>query len=295
MDVSGWPVVEPENAGAEEKVWVEDPAGLRWLFKPRTERPSWSQGEDWAERVSTELARRLGVPVARTEFAVRDGRRGTISADVAASGWELQPGALLLAEALPDYEPMTRRRAGHDLDGIERVLALVAAPDGHEGSSAFQVFAGYLVLDALIANQDRHEENWGVLRPLPGLGTMTLAPSYDHGSALGFNLQDEKRLLELARGGVAAWAGRARAQRFDQLTDGRSTLVQLAHDACRRAGEVAGARWLSSLDDLDEESFEDLLLRVPGLSDPARRFTLQLLAINRRRLLDGAGRDLAGR
>lgn len=48
-------------------------------------------------------------------------------------------------------------------------------------SSALDVFAGYVLLDAWIANQDRHHENWGALR----MGTaLYLAPSFDHGAAL---------------------------------------------------------------------------------------------------------------
>lgn len=60
--------------------------------------------------------------------------------------------------------------------------------------TAFEAFTGYLVLDALVANQDRHEENWAVLRPLPGGGEVTLAGSYDHGSSLAFNLTDARRI-----------------------------------------------------------------------------------------------------
>jgi hypothetical protein len=31
--------------------------------------------------------------------------------------------------------------------------------------SAYDVFCGYLVLDALVANSDRHDHNWAVFLP----------------------------------------------------------------------------------------------------------------------------------
>lgn len=46
------------------------------------------------------------------------------------------------------------------------------------------------VYDALIANNDRHCDNWGVLSGPKG---MRLAPIYDNGSSLGFNEVMEKK------------------------------------------------------------------------------------------------------
>ena len=47
------------------------------------------------------------------------------------------------------------------------------------GSGIF--FVGYVLLDAWIANQDRHHENWGALRHGDEL---RLAPTFDHGASL---------------------------------------------------------------------------------------------------------------
>lgn len=131
----------------------------------------------------------------------------------------MQHGALLLADLLPDFATRSKERSGHTLDNIETDLRDVDAPAGSGGLSAFEVFAGYLVLDALAANQDRHEENWAVLRPLPGEGRLTLAGSYDHGSSLGFNLTDSRRQMHLDRGDVPVFASKARAQRFEEASD----------------------------------------------------------------------------
>jgi serine/threonine protein kinase HipA of HipAB toxin-antitoxin module len=47
---------------------------------------------------------------------------------------------------------------------------------------ADDVFLGYLMLDAWIANLDRHHENWGLVLTKDITGH--LAPSYDHASSL---------------------------------------------------------------------------------------------------------------
>lgn len=59
VDVSSWIVADTESGGGDEKVWLTDPRCSEWLFKPRTEHAGWVQGEDWAERIATELASRL--------------------------------------------------------------------------------------------------------------------------------------------------------------------------------------------------------------------------------------------
>ncbi len=119
--------------------------------------------------------------------------------------------------------------------------------------TSFDVFAGYLVLDALIANQDRHEEKWAVLRPLTTQGNLALAGFYDDGSSLGFNLRDEKRVAHLANSTVEKYARKGRAQRFEQATDGRLTLVELAHRALAVATAPARARWMAAVDALTDE------------------------------------------
>src|SRR5690625_7153759 len=46
------------------------------------------------------------------------------------------------------------------------------------------------MLDAWVANQDRHHQNWGAIRHGEKL---MLAPSFDHGAALARNLSDAER------------------------------------------------------------------------------------------------------
>jgi hypothetical protein len=88
VDISSWEVVAPEVLGRNPKVWVREPGGgsdrqRDWLFKPVVVAANGHrQGEDWAEKIVSELGRSLGVPCAEVQLAVRAGVRALISRNV---------------------------------------------------------------------------------------------------------------------------------------------------------------------------------------------------------------------
>lgn len=297
VDVTTWGVAEYEPAGMEEKLWLVDPAtGLLWLYKPVTrhadphEKLDPRQGEDWAEKLSSELARLLGVPAARVEMACRCGIPGSISLDLRPRSWEMQPGTVLLSAIVPDYDPTPRGgHAGHTLENIQYVLDGCTAPPGWAelpaGFTAYDTFAGFLVLDAWIANRDRHSENWAVLRG-PGADDPTcLSPSYDHASSLGYHLAQSKLRQILSMRDVEGFAARkATAYRYQ---DGKDvSLVDYARRALARAAPGVREHWLGRLSMITNEAWASLVERTPEMSEPARIFVVELLEINRRRLLD---------
>jgi HipA-like C-terminal domain len=151
---------DTEQLGSKPKFWVSLPDG-RWLFKEA--RPD--TGEDWAEKVAAELARHLGVRAARVELADYGALRGCISRNFidANSGLELVHGNEILAGHVTGYDRnKTFRQADHTLDNVvAAVRALVR--DDTLSTMLLTELAGYLVLDALIGNTDRHHENWGLL------------------------------------------------------------------------------------------------------------------------------------
>jgi hypothetical protein len=300
IDVSTWEVANPETIGREAKIWLRQPGGKPnsrerdWLFKPVVvPAHGRAQGEDWTEKIVCELGRLLGVPCADIELAVRDGVAGSLSRNVAPDGWNLVLGALLLGSVSADYQPgeyNPRGRPGHSPRSIMNALASCGSPPECQGLSAPEVFAGYLVLDAWVANQDRHDQNWAVLRRAAASAELRLAPSFDHASSLGFSETDDRRERLLAHpGGLAGWAERGRAHRFEHdATKPRSTvpsLVATAHEALRLAGNRATSHWLGRLAAVDREAVSAIVARTPKVSDAAARFVVELLDINRRRLL----------
>jgi hypothetical protein len=291
LDASDWDIVADETSGAEEKYWLQEPAGTRWLFKPVTVKQGHVHGEDWAEKVVAELGCLLGIPCARVELAEFHGRSGCISADLRPGTFELQPGQVLLEVcAVPGYVHATgKNHPGHTLENIWTVLNGALPPPGCAvpfNATAFDVFAGYVLLDAWVANRDRHDNNWAVLRPLLASDEpLRLCGSYDHANSLGFNLRDEERVKRLADGSVASWCVKGTAWRFDY---GRhTTLVQLAARALELASRDAQRYWREQLSRVSHEKVQDVIARVPRMSDPARTFAQSVLSVNRRRVLDG--------
>jgi hypothetical protein len=200
-DVSGWPIREIEQAGSHPSHWLQEPdTGQRWLHKDTlTPANGNEQGEDWSEVVSTQVAILLGVPCASTRLCLRNGRRGSISRSVRPPTYALNEGRVVLESArAPGYFPHEEgspgidpsrpatKRPGHNLVNIRQALLAVDVPpafDGPQECGGFDVFVGYLLLDALIANRDRHEHNWAVLTPQLTTSSERLSPTYDHASS----------------------------------------------------------------------------------------------------------------
>lgn len=292
-DVSSWPLAVEETAGGEEKAWLADPAtGELWLFKPVTCH-DWrsDQGEDWAERVVAEVATYLRLPCARVELAEREGRRGSLSKNLCPPGWELHHGSVVLSGLVTDYQPGAvnpRGRPGHSVSNIRRALSGLHVPpcaDVPSTFDAFDIFAGYLMLDALVANRDRHDENWAVLRPVVGADVPALAGSYDHAGSLGYNLPDTERERHLRENTVQKWIKRGTAWRFEHQGKPVS-LVQIAAQGSALAQPAARLTWLERLHALDVSYITSVISMVPELSDAAATFAVEVMRANRGRLLD---------
>jgi hypothetical protein len=153
---------------------------------------------------------------------------------------------------------------------------------------ALGVFVGYLMLDALVANQDRHHQNWGALR-----GEMLmLAPTFDHGAALARNEPEAKRERRL-RGpdpkyNMAGFAAKARSSLYDGGASARSLTTLEAFLALADYRKAASRAWLGRLEMVTKKDFERILAAVPDtrISALTREFTVELLETNSRRLLE---------
>ncbi|MGI5127112.1 HipA domain-containing protein [Pseudonocardia sp. CA-107938] len=307
LDVSDWELIENEVLGQNPKVWLRAPGGTTdrqddWLFKPVVTPPSTgiTQGEDWSEKIVSELAVLLGVPCAEVQLAQRQGERGLISRNVVPAGWIRILGSDLLRAREPSYvgayldgrgvEVRPKGRPGHSPQKIARVLEGCGPPSGSdELGSAVAVFAGFLVLDAWVANQDRHDQNWAVLRSADMSMQMRLAPSYDHASSLGFNLRDQQR-IDWSNRGLSGFVRRARAGRFEHdpsvPTSRRPTLVDVAREMLELAGRQVETVWMDRLRRIERSDVESVVARIPELSVVTATFVAEILDLNRGRLLD---------
>lgn len=287
-DLADWVVVSQEARGLDPKDWVtqrddtqhEGQSDL-WLFKP-IKVASYRRCDDWSEKIASELARLIGLPAARIELAERRGEVGIISLNVTPDGCSLESGDTLLSEVdgyitcAGDDRPTNR--IGHNLENIQQLLVGVGPPDSSLGSlTGFDVFTGYLVFDAWIANTDRHAINWGVLF-LNEDGRRVVAPSFDHGSALASGAQDAR----LASVDVDDYAANGFAHRFE---NGKNLqLTELASRALARATPEARL-WIDRIGEVARSDVEAVVNAVPGMSDIRRTFLTSLLETNRRRLM----------
>lgn len=261
-----------------------------WLFKPaRPERRRYV-GEDVVEKMASELARLFGIPAARVELAAIDDTRGVLVEDVRPHNWVLHHGKVLMSGASEDYDPENRENRGHSLGAIRAALQGFTRPpaaDLPDDFAAFDVFAGYLVFDALIAHGDRHDRNWAVLVPPPGNDSPnTLCASFDHAASLGFQLSEERVAQHLRDGSVAHWASQGKAGRFEHVRGKPwQSLVTLAGNAARLCRDEVRTYWRNRVVSVDRDSVSEAVGHASGMADYAPNFVVELVMANRERLL----------
>lgn len=319
VDVSDWPWNRDEQIGSKAKLWVLDPDRRRWLFKERRH----DHGEDWSEKAAAEVAELLGINHAVVEIATRQGKAGVISLDFLTardSPVRLMHGNELLARHELNYPG-----AGDDVrtnqHTLDRALAVLQQDFITLGvcpirpgfvSTAIDEFVGYLLLDALIGNTDRHHENWAlVVAEATPVGAAPdeseLAPTFDHASCLGRELTDSDRTRRLSgQPGQATFESywNRMPSRWYRFAGDRKPLhpVEVFKSLLRppvldyvtdRPQAVSmidfiARMWIEHLQrTLSDEGINRLIEPIPReiASDPARQFAFRMLQFNRETLV----------
>ncbi len=88
-----------EQLGTKQKFWFRTTDGQTFLFKE----PRPNTGEDWAEKVASELCGLLNLPHAPYDLAIWKGRRGVVSPNFAPPPFRLVHGNELLAKLDKNY------------------------------------------------------------------------------------------------------------------------------------------------------------------------------------------------
>ena len=191
-------------------------------------------------------------------------------------------GNQMLLKKVADYDAdMVFGQSHHTLANIWRVM------EGFKGRDAVNRakcrFASYLVLDAVIGNTDRHHENWGLLLKRTETGwNGRVAPSFDHASSLGRELQDSARdrILQQRRVGRYAERGRGGIYWSEGDTRGPSPL-ELARRAVSRGPEFFQPV-APRLRRLNDNTLLEVVQRIPSgwMSPTARQFAVELMRYN---------------
>lgn len=276
-----------EQLGSKRKFWFRIAGDDQpWLFKFTRE----NTGEDWSEKIASEVARLLEVPAATVELAEFMGKRGCASRSFVQTkqGFDLIHGSEVLAGRVLGY---VRTKRWHQSDhSIKNIIGAVENSfPPRERNRQLRTLAGFLVLDAVICNTDRHHDNWALLRGPSQQGVKTvheIAPSFDHASSLGRELRDDRRKAMLAGDGVERYALRGHGGIYWRETDtkGENPLAL----AVRAAAEYPEffRPWLGKVRQLQVENLAGVVARMPieWMSSEAKQFCLRLLAVTTARL-----------
>ncbi|MCI0744970.1 MAG: hypothetical protein L0Y58_06150 [Verrucomicrobia subdivision 3 bacterium] len=289
-----------EYLGTKRKFWFTADS-QRYLFKAEER----GTGEDWAEKVVCEVARLLGIPHVEYELAHEFEGQTPIQPGVICPSFAPRPLALVLGNQLllrrdPAYPAEAEKKYGireYTVDAVAEVVMNLNPPSPEwmrcipaGVNTALGVFIGYMMLDAWVANQDRHHQNWGAIQEA---GVLRLSPTYDHGASLARNLTDEERKSRLETRDrnrtVEYFAGRARSGFYASPRDGKTMLALDVFGNFAQRDPSAARIWLGKLGEIRQNAVKAVLAEVPPqrMSPVTTEFTLELLMINQRRLLEG--------
>jgi len=183
-----------------------------------------------------------------------------------------------IAEALSDPDRSIRLPEGW------------TAPDGV--TDALGLMCGYLFLDALIGNTDRHHENWAIVESLDAMGAnvYVVAPTFDHGSSLGRN-EPLARVQERLRTRdenftVEAYADRARSAIYANSDDHKPLTPIAAFVALGRRVPDAARAWCERLSRITDSQVTAILDEVPDarMNADQKEFAMRMLSHNRSNL-----------
>lgn len=181
VNVTSWEIDDFLTTGKRVKRWLIDPSRERWLFK---------EPEVEGERIAEFLAYKLGtelfdLEIPETKLADFNGTKGIIVKSFLSEGEEKYS----LEEAIDFFGPE------FDADDLS-MYQLETALSICEKYNCVSEFIQMSIFDYVIANQDRHCENWGFLTSV-NTRDKKFSPIYDNGSSLmcGYDEQQIKSML----------------------------------------------------------------------------------------------------
>ncbi|WP_157833203.1 hypothetical protein [Oceanospirillum maris] len=298
-DVSEMDLSNYEAMGTKSKFWFVDENGDKKLFKATVASDSSGNdiqrpGEDWAEKIVCEIANYLSIPCAQYELALNDDQYGVISDNFVKSNQSMVHGNELIAHIMKaaGEKPVEKRNKGHKVSRVVAALHYIIQnkPLGWDSlpeiKSALDFFCGYVMLDALVSNQDRHDENWGMIISDE---SAHLAPSYDHAASLGRNESDEIRKIRMETKDLGQRIEKYVTKSRSQLLNAKGKRVKNLElfEIFRSINKPASDAWLERLKKLTPENIKEIIEKIPNnrMSRTSKEFTLKLICANRSNLL----------
>lgn len=204
-----------QTGGTREKCWVLNPEdSQRYFFKVSLKKENVDyQSEFWMEIIASKLGQSLGLKMLDYNIAKQKESIGCLSKNMCEDGYELVEVTRILSSET--YNP------GLKSDQVKYTFSfLLDALSSKQLDKHIKSFIEVLVFDTIIGNQDRHQDNWGFIKPtadnenvkrkvifpwkkkrstiVSSWNSAQFSPIYDSGSCLGRELT-EKRIFEMLK------------------------------------------------------------------------------------------------
>ena len=181
----------------------------------------------------------------------------------------------------------------HNVDNIvmavKRFVQRFTEDWNDQADAILRDVASYAILDGLIGNTDRHHENWMLkLERKRGQVWVSAAPSYDHASSLGRELNDKARQRMLRENGVSRYLRRGRGGVYDDGTRQRApSPLELAKNLCQQWPAYTG-KTLDAIAVARDDDFRTIVDMVPSefMSATAKEFAYRSLITSKTELLE---------
>lgn len=290
-----------EYLGTKHKFWFEN-NNDRFLFKSiKVERNGETQlriGEDCSEKIACEIAKLLCIPHVEYDLANYGGLRGVISKNFISNdkGEQLVSGNELLEKSTSQSNDEQQQNVHQRIEHVYFVMEnlINKKPLGFNALSnikkAGEFFLGYLMLDALISNQDRHNENWGMIQTVKG--SSHLALTFDHGASLGKNIGDAEKLERLNTSDSGRSVGKytSRAKSWFYASNEQSSRLKVM-DAFVQFGRYypeSYRAWIRRLNKIDDKAFESIIRKIPEhlMSEISKQFAFEMIKCNKLTIID---------
>jgi hypothetical protein len=293
IDISKYQKYDFEPLGTKSKFWVKNDENIDILFKSieATDKEGtkiYRTGENWAEKIACELAKKINIPSAEYDLATYDGTHGVITQSFIpdADSYLISGNELLTNYSIQEYSDPNKET--QDLFAVYLILKRIikGKPIGHNSlpniKTAADFFSGYLMLDALISNQDRHSENWGYI--VTKKGTTHLAPSFDHASSLGRNESHENKVERMGSKDTGRMVNTYVKKSKSYFYANKTRLKTL--DAFEYYGVLrpqATLQWIAILESLDNQEISEIVIKIPEniMDQTSKQFAIQMIECNK--------------
>ena len=262
--------IDKISRGSREKYLVIDNKRNLAMFK--YEKEGYICSESCSEKIAYEIAKILNYNCAKIEIA-QDNKNQIGVLNYIFSDSYTSPHTDIVSFLNKDFD----KRPYYTVSNIKKVLEKI-------DKSLFKEFIKIMVFDALIGEQDRHEENWGITEKN---NHYYMSPLYDNGDSLLNDFKNENFALKFYENEKNFDAYIMRSKTYIYKEDNKTKykhfeLIKYLYDKYKNITEPE----LLNLYKLTDKKIKEIVNRIPNdlLTDKHKEYII-LYLIKRRDIL----------